>query len=599
MKKNDWLLFISIALYSFLFYEQTAGINFMLFSIVLIAALYIKDNALLKSKSWLLVAAGSLLSGICVAIYGNELSIIANIISLSILAGICYKNKSSVILSLLFSFYSYITTPIFIFIDWTERKKNNISTPNKFSRKVILIIAPIIITLVFFLIYRESNPLFRALADKINLDFISWSWIIFTFGGFLLLYGFFYHKRITSIAHLDDDASNILTIDKRDTAFILGKGININEENFSGIVLFSLLNILLLIVNSLDINFLFIDRRLPLNITYSQFVHQGIGALIVSVIIAIIIILFYFRGALNFYEKSKAIKLLAYCWIIQNAFMLISTMSKNSLYVNVYGLTYKRIGVYIYLLLTLIGLTTTFIKILKFKTNIYLFRINGWLFYAVLVISSFINWDAIITNFNITSAQYTQRNYLLELSDTNLPQLFVIENKALKTNSDDDVDPLSYDINNKTATTNFEEQLNRKLYFYLQNHNNLDWKDWYYDDSRVFNQLKKANTFDQITTLNLTNTEINNTYLLNCFPSLQKLSLQNCSLANINFLKKYPNLEYLNLKYNSITDYTPLYTLRNLKELYISSIDSKQLDVLQKYLPQTKIITQDELNNSK
>jgi hypothetical protein len=196
MKKNDWILLLSVAAYSFLFYDQTAGINFLLFTIVLIAGLLLKEKLLLKNKVWLSAAVGSLLSGVCVAIYGNGLSVIANIISLSILSGISLNGQSSVIMSLLFSFYSYITAPIFMFLDKIERKRQRNMTGNKISRKTGLIIIPIIITLFFLFIYRASNPLFAALVNKINFDFISFSWISFTIGGFILLYGFFYHKKI-------------------------------------------------------------------------------------------------------------------------------------------------------------------------------------------------------------------------------------------------------------------------------------------------------------------------------------------------------------------------------------------------------------------
>ena len=39
MKKNDWLLFAAVGLYSFLFYQQTLGINFLIFTLFLVTAL--------------------------------------------------------------------------------------------------------------------------------------------------------------------------------------------------------------------------------------------------------------------------------------------------------------------------------------------------------------------------------------------------------------------------------------------------------------------------------------------------------------------------------------------------------------------------------
>src|SRR5437764_1048287 len=74
----------------------------------------------------------------------------------------------------------------------------------------------------------------------------------------------------------------------------------INYENLSGIVLFSLLNILILFLNGIDFYSILSSNGLPEGMTHSELVHQGVELLIVSILIAISIILFYFRGALNF-----------------------------------------------------------------------------------------------------------------------------------------------------------------------------------------------------------------------------------------------------------------------------------------------------------
>ena len=57
-------------------------------------------------------------------------------------------------------------------------------------------------------------------------------------------------------------------------------------------------------------------------------------------------------------------------WIILNAVLIVSTIIKNSEYVSSFGLTYKRLGVYAFLILAIIGLVYTFLKIAKQKTKI-------------------------------------------------------------------------------------------------------------------------------------------------------------------------------------------------------------------------------------
>ena len=75
MKKNDWAIIISVLLYSILFYDQSAGINFLFFNISIVALLLYRDLSLLKSKAWLSVAAGTLISAFFIFMYGSALAI--------------------------------------------------------------------------------------------------------------------------------------------------------------------------------------------------------------------------------------------------------------------------------------------------------------------------------------------------------------------------------------------------------------------------------------------------------------------------------------------------------------------------------------------
>ncbi|HET6226516.1 MAG TPA: hypothetical protein VFF27_09575, partial [Bacteroidia bacterium] len=240
MKKNDWILIATLTLYSFLFYKQSAGINFVIFNLALIIALLIKDKRVLKNSAWLLTASGSLLSALCIGYYANGLSITANVISLSILSALSYNSKSSVIISLLFSFYSYASAVVFMILAWQERLLSA-KDQNQSKRKWSLIFVPIIITLIFFFMYKSSNALFNNFTKNINLDFISADWIFFTLGGLLLLFGFFHHQKIKEIAEIDERPSNNIDSLNSKTITLFGKELSISDEEFSGKLLFLLL----------------------------------------------------------------------------------------------------------------------------------------------------------------------------------------------------------------------------------------------------------------------------------------------------------------------------------------------------------------------
>ena len=81
MKTNDYLLLIATGAYSFLFYQQNAGINFLIFNIVLLAILVIKNKKLLSYNKWLWSASLCLISAGCIFFHSSALSIIGNIFS--------------------------------------------------------------------------------------------------------------------------------------------------------------------------------------------------------------------------------------------------------------------------------------------------------------------------------------------------------------------------------------------------------------------------------------------------------------------------------------------------------------------------------------
>ncbi len=474
MKKNDWILTGMTAIYSFLFYGELPGLNLSIFTLVIIAAMVLKNKEILKNKNWLVIALSCLITAFSVSYLGNTLSLLANYISLFILIGMSLDDKSSVFFSLIYGLYSTLSSPILMYLDKSEKKSESVDVSN-FRKKALLISIPVLITVIFFFMYKNSNPIFASFANKINFDWISWGWIFFTLTGFAFLYGVIHAMKIQDLVSIDEVDTLDINSENKKELHLFGKPIAVVDEYFSGKLLFILLNVLIAVVNLLDFNFLFVDQKVPGNLTLAQFLHQGVGMLVVSIAISIAIILFYFRGQLNFYKENKTFKMLAYFWIMQNIFMLLSVCFKNSIYINNYGLTYKRIGIYIYAILTLIGLITTLLKVYKVKINLYLVRLNGWTFYAVFLISSLINWDKLIIDFNKGAKMEYDVYYILSLSDSNIPAFIELKDS----------------IKDKSIKYQYSRMLNSKIYFFNKNHSPFSWKSWNYQDAKAIEALKK------------------------------------------------------------------------------------------------------------
>lgn len=191
-------------------------------------------------------------------------------------------------------------------------------------------------------------------------------------------------------------------------------------ENQQAVILFFMLNILI----GIFLVFNFWQTTIPTApSTFSKQVHQGVYSVILSVFVASGVIFYYFRGDLNFYPKNQQLRLLAYFWLILNTCLILFTTHKNSIYVLNLGLTHKRIWVYVGLLFTVIGLIYAFIKIKNLKTNWFLLRQFGWIFWVFMIGYALLDWDKIITAYNLHYAKKIDFRHLHSLGRTNIPQL--------------------------------------------------------------------------------------------------------------------------------------------------------------------------------
>jgi hypothetical protein len=609
MKRNDWLFAAGILSYSYLFYQQFAGINFLLFTLVLIITLCMKNSYLLLRRSVWLPLAGAIISATCICIYGKGLAVFANICSLSILSIRFMDAENSLFTSLIHSAFSYLSAPVYMCI--TAVKRFIISDPEKTDTRkkgFFFYLIPLIAFLLFFLLYRGSSALFKNLTDHINLDFISAGWIFFTIYGSILLFGFYYAKRITILSSLEGRLKDGIEPSGISTFNFVGNVVNITTEQKSGIMMLSLLNLLILVVNMLDVQFLLLGSVLPEGMTHSELVHEGIDSLITSIIVAVAIILWYFRGEQNF-TKGNTLKVLAYVWIAQNVVMVCFNAYKNGLYIEESSLTYKRIGVFVYLLLATIGLILTAIKIKNTRSNWYLLKTNVTAFYIVLLVSCFVNWDLLITRFNIEQSETKKKpldvQYIALLSASVIPDLYQW-----------------MDAHKGAYEPYLKEMVNVKIIDLIEDRKSTDWRSWNMEDARIITQLnalfdkqvvdgftlydyqtltpyhhrlrlvslktsypQRLNvyhlaSFTAAESLDLSYNELTSIQGIPAFHQLKKLDLSNNSLVVIHPVSQLTSLEELNVSLNNITKLPDLSALINLKSLDVSGNSIEDLSPL-------------------
>ncbi|RZL46350.1 MAG: DUF4173 domain-containing protein [Pedobacter sp.] len=437
-------------LFNFLFWNEGLGVNLLLYSLFVIGIIFSKSTNLANKKT-ILIGSSHLLAAAFVVYNHAVLNIFTYYISLVVFVGFTYATFiRSIFAAFLSGFLQLLSAPINLIKKILNAKIGNFSL-KPILRPIKYIVIPIFVLMVFSLVYSIANPVFANYLERFatSIGNIVSNVFTFFFGdlsvarflhviiGILFTAGILLAFKENSIEKLEANADENLVRKRKNrlmptffdevksifVGFAIKKKMALKTENIIGIISFIALNLLLLFLNIIDVSTLWMGSMVGKN--YSAELHEGTNALIFSIFMAMAVILYFFNGNLNFFSKNKTIKILVFLWIAQNAFLVCSVMLRDYHYIAMHGLTYKRIGVMVFLLLCTVGLATVYIKVAKKKTFFYLYKVNGLIWYILLIVFGFINWDLCIVNYNISHRKSIQLDleHLLEMSDKTLPLL--------------------------------------------------------------------------------------------------------------------------------------------------------------------------------
>lgn len=590
MKKNDWLLIAAAAGFSTLFYQHAPGLNFFLFTLLITILVAMFNRQAPRQRSWWYYAALVNLCGAMVLVVNTDLSIIATLFSLLAFSAKSFSTKTSLLIGGLFSFYSLISSPVYLIVDLMKRSAQQPAGNNHQAKWRLYggAVIALLIAVLFLALYQQANPLFKNFTEHLDLSWISFGWCLFTAWGFLVIYGLLFHRDVEALRNWDHNAPKQIAD--------LKPGSNQSDpfnQRAIAIVLFGLLNVMLLLINYLDIDNLFISKQLPEGITLSDFVHNAVTGLVVSIVFAMALILWFFRGELNFHRSTPWIKGLAYAWVLQSALMVISTLIRNTWYIDAYQLTELRIGVYVFLILSLIGLAFTFMKLRRNQTAWFLLRCNTETWLLLLALSTSVNWDKAITDYNLSHAKSyaaLDRVYLSYLSQAGLPELTKV----------------SYAHRGDTAIDRREfTRLGTSMYRFFSERDQA-WQSFNFRDQQVMDQLDPLFDNGTIDYLDLSECDqIRLGYLppldriqelnLNELPSdawrfrylkeLKKLEITHLRGNELKWIALCPSLKQLRIDYshNGPLDLGHLLKLQQLDSLTIPEVGNQELEVLREH----------------
>jgi hypothetical protein len=483
LKKSILILTLAIV-YFFLFHDAYWGINVLLYSLVLISATYFLSPEEWSSPSVKVSALGTVLSAIAIVWQHSALAFWAHAISFLLFIGFVQQRELRFFwYALLLGLRNIFAAP-FDLVKHFAQSMISMTRLNFSIRWLSIIALPMLLAVVFFTLYHQANSPFTSLVLNIwESTFLAFFRNFSFYNLFFLLVGLFLATSALSSSAFaktlagKEDLSDIKRVRKANG---FASMLALKTEYQTAIMSFGMLNALLLMVNFFDLPLFWLDYSSKSYVELKSFVHQGTYILIVSILLAMAIILYFFRKNLNFFPENKMLKALAIAWCAQNAWLVFTVGFRNMQYIWHTGLAYKRIGVIFFLTLTIFGLWTMAKKIKEKKSIPLLFHWNAWAAYALLISSSFINWDIVITKYNLNhpSKEPLDLDFLIyDVSDKNLYLLYGHQKE------------IAQELG--ISTKEVEEKMTYEKVRFLRKQKRKDWRAWNWADTRNANYFNK------------------------------------------------------------------------------------------------------------
>jgi len=525
MKKQfDILLLTTLAgglFFNYLFWMEDQALNLLIYTLFIIALLC-TDRQIMKTKKVCLAGAAHLIAAVLVVVNTSDLSIITWYITLGVFTGfVHFQAVRSIFTTLLAAILQFVTTPVNIARKIIDTHFSTLSV-KPVLKPLKYIIIPFFVLVLFSVLYSIANPVFDKYQTLLtgNIELLLHTIFNFLFAdlsfqrfmhlvlGILFTGAILIGFRDKTLELTEMTYGEQLQRKKRNSnttnlgydiiavfaGNLMSRKMALKTENIIGIVSFAMLNLLLLLLNLIDITTLWQGADVVTSDkNFSAELHNGTNALIISIVMAMLVIVYFFNGNLNFYSKNKTLRLLAYIWIVQNSFLVLSVLLRDYHYIAAQGLTYKRIGVLIFLLLCVIGLVTVYIKVAAKKTVYYLLKKNTFIWYCLLLAFGFVNWDAVIANYNIShrNTMELDLHHLQGLSDKTLPLLW--ENRSVLKAYDLNHNEIAVEPANKTSIPGFafENNLRTRIAEFKKHNNKTSWLSWNYRDWQTLQYLNK------------------------------------------------------------------------------------------------------------
>ena len=391
------------ALADFLFYGHQAGWTIGLFGLLLTGLCVLHNSKIMHSRSGQAILALTVSQCLLQIEKTSLLCFVlmsVGIISLAILSQGGWKEDASIWAKQVLSSVLRVLRPLNKAVIAVRRYKHRYMPPNGFSTFMRGWFLPIVFSGIFVFLFSSANPIVTKWFSGIDLEVL---FEIFSFGR-LFFWGV---TAVFILSVIRPKLRKKTRSSQKDIFFKRKKPMGLTEWAFTKeAVLRSLVifNVMFACQTFMDMNYLWGGGQLPEGITYAQYAQKGAYPLIVTALLAALFVLISQNSGKEI-AGSKTVQALIYLWVAQNILLVVSSIYRIGLYVEVYALTYLRVAAFIWMGLVACGLVWIIIRSMLDQSNTWLINANVITALAVLYITSFVNIGGMIAHYNVQNSK--------------------------------------------------------------------------------------------------------------------------------------------------------------------------------------------------
>ncbi|MBC6990630.1 DUF4153 domain-containing protein [Hymenobacter sp. BT491] len=373
-KLQKLLLPIGAIAFDVLFWEHAAGLNLALYTLFVVGGVLAGQPlhaAVWRSGYFWFALSGTVLSAVMVVLYASGAAQLACVASLVILLGYVNQPHLKLVVYALFTAIANLGHAVPGVLSYLRPPQNVGSKAARTWFYGRLLVLPMLVLGLFHVLFSLANPKYNALSARALQMLSDWlseifvhisvPELLFCLLGLVLTAGALvvvpvhlfadHESRFGEFVRRQRNRVASFAVRQPDFRTCSFRALDLRKEYLMALAVLALVNGLLLVVNAIDINWIWFGFQPAPGFDLTQFVHEGTYVLILSILVAMAIVLWFFRRNLNFYQPGlRTLRIGATIWVVQNAVLAISVGLRNYYYILHTGLAYKRIGVYGFLL---------------------------------------------------------------------------------------------------------------------------------------------------------------------------------------------------------------------------------------------------------